>query len=60
MPDHQTERKTIRRKGQALFYDAISDQRRPAYERRGTVPAAAPLTRGQQVFGERRAYPRER
>jgi hypothetical protein len=54
------ERKTIRRKGQALFYDAINDRRRPAYERRGTVPAAAPLTREQQLFGERRAHPRER
>ena len=55
-----TERKHIRRKGQAQFYDAIADRRRPAYERRGTVPAAAPLTREQQLLGERRAHPRER
>jgi len=54
------ERKTIRRKGQALFYDAINDRRRPAYERRGTVPGQAPLTREQQLFGERRAHPRKR
>lgn len=51
------ERGPDRRKGQAIFYDAISDRRRPAYERRGTVPVAAPLTREQQLYGERRAMP---
>ncbi|WP_323141322.1 hypothetical protein [Massilia phyllosphaerae] len=31
-----------------------NNRRRPAYERRGTVPAAPPVTREQQLFGERR------
>ena len=32
----------------------------PGFVPPGTVPAAAPLTREQQVYGERRAHPRER
>lgn len=54
------ERKQIRRRGQALFCDAIADRRRPQFERRGTVPEAAPLTREQQLYGERRQNPKER
>jgi len=54
------ERGPDRRSGASHFTGPAADQRRLAYERRGTVPAAAPLTREQQVFGERRAYPRER
>jgi hypothetical protein len=48
------ERKADRRSGASHFTGPAADQRRPAYERRGTVPAAAALTRGQQLFGERR------
>jgi hypothetical protein len=56
----KTERKTIRRKGQAVFYDAITDRRRPQFERRETVPQEAPPTREQKLFGERRQNPNER
>lgn len=51
------ERKQDRRKGRAQFVSPISDQRRPTYERRGTVPASPPPTREQQLFGERRLLP---
>jgi hypothetical protein len=55
------ERKADRRSGASShFTGPAADQRRPAYERRGTVPAAAPLTREQQLYGERRVHPRER
>ena len=55
------ERGSDRRRGvSSHFTSPHNDRRRPAYERRGTVPAAAPLTREQQLFGERRAYPKER
>jgi hypothetical protein len=56
-----TERGPDRRSGvSSHFTSPVNDRRRPAYERRGTVPAAAPLTREQQLFGERRQNPRER
>lgn len=55
-----TERKADRRKGASHFISPQTDRRRQAHERRGTVSASAPLTREQQLFGERRAYPRER
>lgn len=54
------ERGPDRRSGGSHFTSPQADQRRPAHERRGTVPAATPLTREQQLFGERRAHPRER
>ena len=54
------ERKCQRRAGKASFDSPAADRRRPQFERRGTVPAAAPLTREQQLYGERRAHPRER
>jgi hypothetical protein len=49
----QIERKQQRRKGGALD-SPVMDQRRPAFERRGTVPQAPMLTREQQLYGERR------
>jgi hypothetical protein len=39
------------------FTSPVNDRRRPQYERRGTVPQAAPPTREQQVYGERRVMP---
>lgn len=54
------ERKTQRRKGGAQFASPMSDQRRPNFERRGTLPAAPPPTPAQELFGERRRYPNER
>lgn len=50
------ERKITRRKG-GLLDSPISDRRRPAYERRGTVPAAPQLPREVQLHGERRLLP---
>lgn len=55
------ERKADRRRGvSSHFTSPHNDRRRPQFERRGTVPEAAPLTREQQLYGERRANPRER
>lgn len=58
----RVERKADRRSGQAKFYDAIADRRRPGYERRvGAVPAKPGAIRpapGEVLhFGERRRYP---
>jgi hypothetical protein len=61
MTEH-TERKSDRRKGQAQFYNAIADRRRPSYERRvGATVAAQPGEirpgPGERLhFGERRRY----
>lgn len=53
-----TERKADRRRGAAVvFTPPAADQRRPQFERRGTVPARPTPTHGQQVFGERRVLP---
>lgn len=49
-----------RRSGRATFCGGMADRRRPQFERRGTVPAARPLTLGQQLYGERRQRPKER
>lgn len=57
----QTERGLDRRRGASSYFTSPhNDRRRPQFERRGTVPAAQPLTREQQLYGERRAHPRER
>jgi hypothetical protein len=50
------ERKQQRRKGGPLD-SRLDDRRRLQRERRGTVPQAAPPTREQQLFGERRLLP---
>lgn len=55
-----TDRGADRRKGRALFCEAIADRRRPQFERRGTVPLAPPPTREMELFGERRRNPKER
>lgn len=49
-----------RRSGRATFCGGMADRRRQRYERRGTVRAAPPQTLGQQLYGERRQFPRER
>ena len=55
------ERGSDRRRGvSSHFTSPHNDRRRPQFERRGTVPAARTLTLGQQLYGERRAHPRER
>jgi len=46
-----------RRKGRALFCEAIADRRRPRFERRGTVPLAPAPTREVELYGERRQRP---
>lgn len=52
------ERKADRRRGVSSYFTSpVNDRRRPRYERRGTVPQAAPPTREQQVYGERRRLP---
>lgn len=43
-----------RRQGRAVFDNVAADRRRAQFERRGTVPAAAPLTQAQELYGERR------
>jgi hypothetical protein len=54
----KTERKGDRRKGVSSYFTApVNDRRRPSYERRGTVPQAAPLTPEQKLYGERRVLP---
>jgi len=50
------ERKITRRKG-GLLDSRVDDRRRPAYERRGTVPAVPPLPLEVQLHGERRVLP---
>jgi len=55
-----TERGADRRKGRALFCEAIADRRRSQFERRGTLPAAPAPTRGVALYGERRQHPKER
>lgn len=50
------ERKTTRRKGGALD-SPIADRRRPKFERRGTVLAAAPPSREVLLYGDRRLLP---
>ena len=47
-----------RRQGRAVFDNAAADRRRAQFERRGTVPVARPLTRAQQLYGERRRHER--
>jgi hypothetical protein len=49
------ERQQERCKGGSLD-SRLDDRRRPQRERRGTVPWEAPLTREQQLFGERRQH----
>ena len=57
----QTERGPDRRRSASSYFTSPhNNRRRPQFERRGTVPQVAPPTRGQQLFGERRAHPRER
>jgi hypothetical protein len=57
----EVERKGDRRKGvSSHFTSPVNDRRRPQFERRSTVPQAAPLTREQLVYGERRQNPKER
>jgi hypothetical protein len=52
------ERKADRRKGVSSYFTSPQhDRRRPAFERRGTVPQTPPLTPEQQLFGERRILP---
>lgn len=52
------ERKSDRRRSASSYFTSpVNDRRRPQFERRGTVPAAPPATRGQKVFGERRLLP---
>lgn len=52
------ERKADRRRSASSYFTSpVNDRRRPAYERRGTVLAAPPRPREQQVFGERRMLP---
>ena len=52
------ERKADRRRSASSYFTSpVNDQRRPSFERRGTVPASPPPTREQQVFGERRLLP---
>lgn len=53
------ERKVTRGKGGPID-PPIADRRRPAYERRGTMPAAPAPTPEQQLYGERRRHPNER
>jgi hypothetical protein len=50
------ERKITRRKGGPLD-SPTADRRRPAYERRGTVPAAPQPPREVHMYGERRLLP---
>jgi len=55
------ERKPDRRRSASSYFTSPhNDRRRPQFERRGTVLEAAPLTREQQLYGERRANPRGR
>lgn len=52
------ERKQERRSGQpAVFTPPPADQRRTAYERRGTVPQSPPVVREVLLHGERRKLP---
>jgi hypothetical protein len=55
------ERKQDRRHSASSYFTSpVNDRRRPAYERRGTVPEASPPAPSVQLFGERRRYPKER
>ena len=52
------ERGKDRRRGVSSYFTSpVNDRRRPQFERRGTVPQAAPPTRGEQVYGDRRRLP---
>ncbi len=52
------ERKTDRRRSASSYFTSpVNDRRRPAYERRGTVPEAPRLPREVELYGERRVLP---
>ncbi len=52
------ERKQDRRRSASSYFTSpVNDRRRPAYERRGTVPPAQPLPLEVQLHGERRLLP---
>ena len=52
------ERKADRRRSASSYFTSpVNDRRRPAYERRGTVPATPLMPREVRVHGERRLLP---